>query len=323
MSAIATRFGPRGMGWMDRPADRKAACAILAARQGTIDGRVLAGPLFRAADDDAPRPLWLAEEQIKGGPQPSWDQGQAGTCVSFGWGRGSNDLMCVQVRTGETEEYPGADVATEPIYGGSRVEAGGGRIPPGEDGSVGAWAAEFVTRWGILLRKQYGQYDLTHYSEQTSRQWGAHGVPDELEPECRKHPIQTAALVTSSTEAWTLLGHGYPIPICSDVGFESPLVEGFCQPAGQWGHCMLVRGRLLARYRGSVGKAFVIQNSWGDYLAGQGDPYVTLSDGSTLRLPPGCFCVTDRWLDSILRQQDSFVIGGLRGFETRTLDWLL
>lgn len=323
MTTISTAIGPRGMGWLDRPNDRKVSCQELTRMQGTIDVRILAGPLFRAADDDGPRPLWLAEEKIKGGPQPSWDQGQAGTCVSFGWGRGVNDLMCVEIGAGEPEEYPGADVATEPIYGGSRVQVGSKRIPPNEDGSVGAWAAEFVTRWGVLLRKQYGPIDLTTYSTAASRRWGAEGVPASLEPVCREHPVQTVAMVTTSAEAWTLLGHGYPIPICSDVGFESPLVEGFCQPAGQWGHCMLVRGRLLAKYRGGTGKAFVIQNSWGDYLAGQGEPAVTLSDGSTLRLPPGCFCVTDRWLDRILSQQDSFAISNFKGFETRTLDWLL
>lgn len=311
------------MGWMDRPADRKAACAILAARQGTIDVRVLAGPLFRAADDDGPRPLWLAEEQIKGGPQQSWDQGQVGCCVSFGFGRAVNDLMCVQVKSGEAEEYPGADIATEPIYGGSRVEAGGGRIPANEDGSVGAWAADWLTRWGNLVRKQYGQYDLSRYSPTITRQWGARGVPDELEPECKLHPVRTAALVSTSEEAWTLLGHGYPIAICSQVGFESPLVDGFCAPSGSWPHCMMIRGRMLAKYRGSVGKAFVVQNSWGDYLSGQGDPVLTLSDNSPLRLPPGCFAITNRWLDSILREQDSFALSNFRGFETRTLDWLL
>lgn len=306
----------RSFGWSHRPADVQATLAVLAASQGASPlASVSAANLLARADDDKPALLWLAEEKAKGGEQPSWDQGEVGTCVSFGFGRGVNDLMYVQAGG---SKLASPDVATEPIYGGSRVEVGGGRISG--DGSVGAWAARFVREWGVLFRQPYGRHDLSRYSERLSREWGNRGVPDELEPTCREHPVRTVALVKTPQEAWALLGNGYPIPVCSTVGFETPLTEGFCVPAGNWPHCMLLRGRLLAKYRGSVVKAFVVQNSWADYL--QGEPYVVGADGTRVKLPEGCFAITDTWLSYILRDEDSLALSDFVGFEPRELDWL-
>lgn len=312
----------RHFGWHHRPEDVRAVLYELERTQPVMPYASIAASHLKRADDDRPVLLWKAEEKVKGGEQPSWDQGQVGTCVSFGWGRGTNDLLYGMVARGVSDKPP-ADVATEPIYGGSRVEVGGGRISG--DGSVGAWAAKWVSGWGLLFRQPYlsGKWNLSKYSEQLSRHWGYYGVPDELEPVCKEHPVKTVALVQKASEAWSLLGNGYPIPICSGVGFDSPLVEGFCERSGSWGHCMLLRGRLIAKRRGKNLKAFVIQNSWADYLAGQGEPYVTDGDGKRVKLPQGCFCVDEATVDLILSEQDSFSISDAIGFEVRELDWYL
>lgn len=237
-------------------------------------------------------------------------------CVSFGFGRGCQDLMLIEIAAGEPEEWPGAEVATEPIYGGSRVEVGGGRI--GGDGSVGAWAAEWVTKWGVLLRQKYGTIDLSSYSESRSRQWGDRGCPDELEPLAREHPVRSAAMVTSAQEAWAALGSGYPIPPCSDQGFTSTLKDGICEASGNWNHCMEFRGRFV-HHTGE--RVFPTQNSWGGYLRGER----TTKDihGNVITLPEGCFLA--RWdvVDRMLRQRDSFALSGFKGFPKRNLDWLI
>lgn len=240
-------------------------------------------------------------------------------CVSFGWGRGANDLLNIMAAAGVIS-LPEAEVATEPIYGGSRVEVGGGRIRG--DGSVGAWAAKWCLNWGLLLRKIYSKYSLERYSESLSRQWGRSGVPDELEPIAKQFPIKSVAQCNSVEEAWKGLGSGYILPICSNVGFASPYVDGFCARKGSWNHCMVVRGRVVAKHRGSNTRAYACQNSWGGYI--KGEPYFTDADGNRERLPEGCFLMTENDLGAILRQTDSFLISDVQGFPRRDpMDWFI
>lgn len=302
-------------GWVNDPAEVARMLPVIASAQGASSffGDHLAA---QAGDDDRTVVLWEAETKLYGSPKPSWNQGQVGSCVSFGFGRACNDLLLQMAATGQSGPIP-ADVATEPIYGGSRVEVGGGRLGQ-SDGSLGAWAAEFVRRWGNLFRMTYGSVDLGRYSESLCRQWGYRGVPDELEPVAREHPVKTTALVRSAEEAWSALGSYYPVPICSDQGFTTQLVDGFCQASGTWNHCMELRGRVNSK---KYGRAFVIQNSWGGYL--DGDNVIETTDGERITLPEGCFGARWETVERILRQGDSFALSNAVGFPVRDkLDWI-
>ncbi len=309
-------------GWINDPDAVKVAVKAIEAQQGfTTDFSRIAKDAI-ATDNDASFFSWDAEGKILKKVLDSWDQGPVGTCVSFGWGRGCQDLMLIQIFKGGIEEWPGYQVATEPIYAGSRVEVGGGRIAG--DGSVGAWAGQWVQGkkdvGGILLQKQYGSIDLSTYSPSRARSWGRTGCPNELESAAAEHRVQGIAMVTSSAEVWTAIGNGYPVPVCSDVGFDSPLKDGFCARRGSWGHCMLVRGRFIHPSRG---RCFVIQNSWGDYLRSKGNPnsMIETKDRGKVQLPTGCFAVPASDIDVIVRQKDSFAISSFRGFPAQKLDW--
>lgn len=312
----------RHTGWLNDPlAVARAVAEIEAFQRDTADGGVVAAALA-PTDDGEDVLFWKAEEKVFGRKKKSWNQGSYGTCVSFGWGRAINDLIVMMVADGLIE-WPGADVATEPIYAGSRVEVGRGGVGRG-DGSTGAWAAKWVEQWGTLLRKVYGQHDLTSYSGAKSRQWGMPGVgcPDDLEPTAKEYPVKKVVQVTSAADAWTLLGNRHAIPICSNVGFESPYEDGFCAPRGSWPHCMEGRGRVMAKRRGSLVRAFPIQNSWGGYI--QGDPFYIDRNGNRVELPEGCFLCDEQTFDRILRQRDSFAIADQRGFARKPktpLDW--
>lgn len=301
-------------GWIN---DQQAVWSVM--RQMEANGEKplfvdAAQHLMMAADDNASVFFWDAEQKVLGKILKSWDQRDAGVCVSFGWGRGVNDLMLLEIASGEPEVYE-APVATEPIYGGSRIEVGKGRAGSG-DGSVGAWAAKWVKDWGIILRKKYGQYDLTQYSIPISRQWGASGVPTELETLAKQHPVTAVAMVRTGDEAWVAIGAGKPIPICSNQGFTTVMNGGFCEPSGVWNHCLLLRGRFISPTRG---KSFVIQNSWTpSYL--RGDNKIETEDRGIIELPEGCFATTIEVIDRIVRQQDSFGIAGLKGWETVRVD---
>ena len=317
--------GAWDFGWQRDPAAVETVLESLDA-EGKPRTLAAAAPHLLAADDDAPVFLWEAEKKLFGRVFPSWDQSDIGSCVSHGSGRGAQDLGFVEIAAGEPEAWPQKnpgepwEVCREAIYGGSRVEVGGGRIRG--DGSVGAWAARWVKDWGVVLYGRYGSRDISDgYSVSRCREWGDRGCPDDLEPEAKKHPVREVAMVTTFEEAWAAVGGGKPVVICSDVGFDSPLAEGVCRRSGSWAHCMVYRGRARVKYKGGVARVLVNQNSWGDYLRGKGEPALTLDDGRRVELPMGCFGMLEDDCRRVLAQEDSFAYAGLTGWAATRVDY--
>jgi len=206
--------------------------------------------------------LWKYFEEVTGSPLVPHLQ-EIGDCVSHAFGLGVDLLTAVQMlMLGKPERWV-AKAATEIIYAGSRVEAGGGRIRG--DGSMGTWAAEFIEKWGVLQRKRYlgGQYDYTEYSGQVARKLGTAGVPDPLEPLCKLHPVKTVSICRSWNECRDAIANGHLVSMCSSVGFKTRGgrdKDGFLTPSRRpWMHAMLIAG---------VDDAFkrpggLIINSWG------------------------------------------------------------
>ena len=234
-----------------------------------------------------------------------------GDCVSHGLAGAAQVLMCVEIVAGEPEEWRGL-VATEPIYAGSRVEVGGGRLG-NSDGSIGAWAAKWITDWGVIPRGKYGSIDLTTYSGERARDWGRRGVgcPDSLEPIAKQHPIKTASKVTSYDQARDSIANGYPVSVASMRGFNTVRDnEGFLKPSGQWAHQMYFCD-LDDEYRRP---GLLCVNSWG----------LTWVRGPRRHdQPEGSFWVDADVADSMLRQGDSFAYSGFEGFPAQNLDYLL
>lgn len=302
-------------GWVDFP----EAVAETCARMGVMPLYAAAPHLFADAGDAAAF-LWKAEERVLNRKSDPWDQNPVGSCVGFGGGRAGQDCMLVEIASGEPEQWPGADVAPEVVYGGSRVEVGGGRIRG--DGSVGAWAAKWVLDWGLVVRGVYGNLDLTRYNPATCRQLGANGIPADVEQLARQHPVTAVAKVTSGEEGWAALTAGKPIMVCSNRGFSMRLdADGFCSPQGVWQHCMEGVGAFTHPVRG---RSVVIRNSWAAYL-GTSRPAVRYvkADGTegTFELPLGCFCTTLGVFADMLSQGDSFAFAGLKGWEKLKVDW--
>lgn len=266
-------------------------------------------PAFRATQDPGDVFLWEACKRVTGKNLPGRNQGGVGSCVSFGTGSAIEYLMCVQIAlANRNEEF--RPLAQEVIYGGSRVQVGGGRIRG--DGSVGAWAAQFVQKWGVVARGKYGSYDLSSYSESTCRQFGSKGCPKELETVARENPVKGITLVKTVDEAKKSLANGYPIAVCSNQGFSQTRdKDGFCQARGSWAHCMCLTG-----YRQSGGrKGFFVLNSWGEsYFSGP----VGLGDPS-----PAGFWAEEPVVNRMLSQGDSWAFSDLKGFPGRKLDWFL
>lgn len=294
-----------GQGWVENPDE---VARIVAAQPFPSFADTPAGK----SGDELPKAvyLWDAYRKLHGGQLPPVkNQGQVGSCVSFGTATAVERTMAAEIAFARRPfEYK--RLAEEVIYGGSRVEVGGGRLRG--DGSVGAWAADFVRKWGVVARGRYGQHDLTEYSESLCRQYGSKGVPDDLEPTAREHPVQATTLVKTWVDAKKALANGYGIAICSNQGFSMTRdSRGIAKPQGSWAHCMALCGYHV---EGNSEYGY-IENSWGADAhkgpVGWGNP-------STAG-----FWAESSVVERMLKQGDSWAFSSLKGFPARVkeLDW--
>jgi hypothetical protein len=254
--------------------------------------------------------LWQAVRKVanRGPPwYPNVNQLNVGCCVGCGWKHGVDVLQAVQIAGGKAAEWK--PVSVEAIYGFSRVEVGGGRISG--DGSIGAWAAKAVRDFGVLPMAAYPGVDLSNFSPGRARDFGRRGVPDDLEPAARDHPVQSTALVRSWADVKRAIQQGYPVPVCSDQGFRMERDStGRCRPQGTWNHCMLICG-----VRSGPNEGGFILNSWGD-------------DAHTGPVWPADAPVAGFWadasvIDRMVRQGDSFAISDAVGFPAKKLNWFI
>lgn len=261
--------------------------------------------LLAGADDVF---LWEACQRVVGGHLPAHDQDGVGCCVGEGFSSAVEYLQCVEIALGgQAERYH--PISCEAVYALSRVEVGGGRLRG--EGSTGAWAAKAVSQFGVLPRSTVGRYDLTAFDPKLARSWGDSGLPDDLEPEARKHLVRTVSLVKSFDEAKAALANGYPVTVCSNQGFSLTRDDdGFCSPRGSWSHCMCFIGATAGRRPG-----LCCLQSWGP--ATPGGP-IGIGDH------PACaFWVDADVADRMLRQGDSWALSAFDGFPARRLDWMI
>lgn len=305
-------------GWVDDPEARE-----------TIKGTLPAGeryfgdtPAGRAVQGDETKDVLLTDAAIavRGSWLPIRDQRDVGSCVSFGTATAIEYLVLIQMANAMQAGLPPPseyrDLAQEVIYGGSRVEIGGGRIRG--DGSVTAWAGEFVKRWGVVPRDKYGSLDLTAYSTTICRKFGQQGVPADLEEVARQSPVKGITFVRNAEEAWKAIGNGYPIAVGSQVGFgnRGPWPrdrDGFLRASGSWGHCMAVLGRVTVGTR----KGFLWMNSWSD------DVHQGPKGGKNIP-DAGCFFVEWSTADRMFREGDAIAFSDAVGFPARPRpDWFI
>lgn len=255
--------------------------------------------------------LWEAYHTLFARGPPDKDQSSIGSCVSFGTNYAVATTLAVQIVQAKGDADQFKDPAEEVTYGGSRVQIGKGKLGRG-DGSVGAWAAQFVQKWGIVARGKYTSYDLSTYSVSTCRTLGNAGVPADLQKVAKEHSIKDITSVNSWASAKASLASGYAIAICSDQGFSMQRdKDGICRPSGSWAHCMALIG-----YATINGKEYGrIQNSWGPNAhtgpLGPGDP------------PAGGFYADSAVVGRMLAQGDSWAFSSVATWPSRKLNWFV
>lgn len=253
--------------------------------------------------------LWEIYRKVDPKGPPSKNQGQVGSCVSFGTNNAILRSMACDIVINH-RAFELKDIAEEVTYAGARVEIGGGRIRG--DGAVGAWAAQYAQKKGVVARGPYDAIDLSTYSESRCRQWGNSGVPLAIDKIAREHPVQDITQVKTWADAKKALAQGYGIAVCSDQGFAMARnANGVAAARGTWNHCMCLDG-----YYTDGAKDYAhIENSWGPSAftgpVGWGDP------------PPSGFWADAKVVEAMLKQGDSWAFSGVQGFPARDSEWFV
>lgn len=255
--------------------------------------------------------------------EPDFKRGaqKIGSCVGWGYEIGVRIAHAVDiVLDKEPWKYTG-EFSIESIYGGSRCEARGRDYAGFRDGSYGAAASKFITKWGALPRANYSittgnnDHDVRKHSEDKTKQWGAYGNggradKGELDEVVRAYPVKEAVMVTGFDDAANAILNGWPIPVCSGQGFTKTRdKDGFCSPRGSWSHCMCFVGVRFDR------PGLLCMNSWGYSNKG---PHGIETNENVMK---ASFWVDAKTVTKMLRGQDSFAITGVNGLEPREVDF--
>lgn len=226
-----------------------------------------------------------------------------GDCVSHSTRNAVDITRSCEIINGEREEFV-ARGATEGIYG-SRGHSGEGMTCSG--------AAKFVHQsGGILLRKKYGEYDLSEYSAIGGR-WGRSGVPKELIQVASKNKVKTISLISTIEQARDAIANGYSISVCSMAGFSSRRDKnGIASRSGSWAHAMAWIGMDDTHeiYKETL---FLVQNSWGIWNGGP----------KRHDQPEGSFWIRESDAAEMLNGNGSWVFSDVDGFPPRKVTWTL
>lgn len=226
-----------------------------------------------------------------------------GDCVSHATRNAVDVTRACEIINGDKEDFITRS-ATEGIYG-SRGHGGEGMTCSG--------AAKFVHEaGGILLRKKYGDYDLSEYSA-IGGKWGKSGVPLDLIKEAKKHQVKTISLINTIEQARDALANGYSISVCSMSGFSSRRDKyGIASRNGSWAHAMAWIGMDDTHeiYNETL---FLVQNSWGVWNNGE----------KRYDQPDGSFWIRERDAAEMLEFNGSWVFSDVDGFPPRKVTWTL
>lgn len=258
--------------------------------------------------------------------KPTWKRGAQGIgdCVSWGAELCATMLLAIQAELGTSEWVE--EAATEPLYGLGRVEIPGRGNGGFSDGAVGAWVADALHKYGILLRLDYStqtgnkEHDLRVYSSDKAKQWGNYGCGGRndkgaLDAIARKYPVKNVAQIQNMEQCISAISNGYPVSIASSAGFGQMKRDqsGIVRRSGTWQHQMMiggikwVNGKPLSR----------IFQSWGNTCGTSNDPGI-----EDMEISKCSWWATEEDVSWILRSGDCWSYADAEGFPPRKLDFL-
>jgi hypothetical protein len=313
-------------GYTPDPAGTKAFLATLGDEKFFSQAGAEAMKEAKGVDTFLYRQMDAAHRARYGKPFVVGRQG-IGDCCSWG---GIHAVYCqdsVSWSLGKLQDPP-LMPCSEALYGGARVEArgkpGDGAQPYGgwSDGATGFGTAKFLREFGTVYREKVNGLDLTEYSAERAKQWGAYGCGGQndggkLDAVAKKHPLRHVVAVRSWAELAAALESGYPCTLASSQGFTSTRDKnGICEASGTWMHQMCAIG-IRHKKNGAPDDLCLILNSWGpNYVGPKENKYPPDQ-------PDGSFWARRSVVERML--EDAWAIGDTDGFKYRDLDhggWL-
>lgn len=300
-------------GYIPNPAGTDAFCNLLAKCGHEPWGSNIVKKVFT---DDEKKDIILPLYLFKAFPKWLAGTQAIGDCMSWSCAHNIDILASVQVYLQQLAEDVQYQVCSEVMYGFMRVEVYG-KPDYGGDGAYGGAAAKAVMQCGTLHRKIYNVgkgYDLTQYSGSRAKSYGRTGVPDELEPIAREHPVKTATMVTNFDDAAKFIMNGYPISNAAGSNYTftgKRDANGYGKGPG-YSHAMNYVG-----VRWSPRPALLKTNTgWEDTVTGPMWPDQINANSSLV----GCAWWEDAdYADKVLRDKDSFAYSQYNGFKKQKL----
>lgn len=221
------------------------------------------------------------ESSVLGGRHLDAYQQRRGICVELGTGRALQDTWFNSLaRKGMVGKS--VLLATEPIYGGGRVQIGRGGLRGG-DGLYVHWAAEYLRQYGICERAVYGSYDLSRANEPLSVDWGDRGLPREVLDACAPHPVVPYRAMSVEDIA-DCISAGFGVSGGTNTIWSGTRDRnGMCRPESSGGHCQELNAWFLLNGELCLGH----QQSWTNAVPG--GPNVTRYDGGEITWRPGAY----------------------------------
>lgn len=256
-----------------------------------------------AAVDDPSQPalLWELAKLANGGEHLPTVQQWIGDCV------GASGAQCVQylmALNGDGTTWKPLFIPYHYAVGRNAPSMGAGRIR-GPDGSVGSWQALAIRDYGVIPLDAPG---LPKYSVQSAREWATRMPAVEWQELGRLHVVRTVARANAAADVRRGLQNGYPCTIASSFGTNTIRTYQGMRLARwdtSWPHQMCVIGYQQVEGQGY----YYVLNSWGPRA------HESPLNGE----PPGGFWITERDLEGIIRQGDTWIYSDAVGFPAKPL----
>lgn len=225
-----------------------------------------------------------------------------GDCVSHSTRNAIDITRAVEIKNGENESWI-ARGATEAIY-----QSRGHR----QQGMTCSGATRYVyENGGILVRKDYGDVDLSVYNSSLGAN---HRIPNSIyKEEAKKHQVKTVSNVRTVEEARDAIGNGYAMSVCSGYGFSSRRDNnGIAKRGSGWSHAMawIACDDTKERLNETL---FLVQNSWGMWNAGP------KAHGQ----PDGSFWIREQDARGMLSGGGAWVYSDVDGFPPRDIKYTI
>jgi len=225
-----------------------------------------------------------------------------GDCVSHSTRNAIDVTRAVEIKNGENEDWL-ARGATEAIY-----QSRGHK----QQGMTCSGATRYVyENGGILVRKDYGDVDLSVYNSSLGAN---HRIPDSIyKTEAKKHQVKTVSNVRTVEEARDALANGYALSVCSGYGFSSRRdANGIAKRGSGWSHAMawIACDDTRELFNETL---FLVQNSWGMWNAGP----------KTYGQPDGSFWIREQDARGMLAGGGAWVYSDVDGFPPRDIKYTI